>query len=65
MVGYVLGLSNACSVEYGPLFERLTDPDRAEYPDIDIDMCQFGREDVIRHVTESTATWPKSTPLAG
>ena len=52
MVGYVLGLSNACPVEYGLLFERFTDPDRAEYPDIDIDMCQFGREDVIRHVTE-------------
>ena len=52
MVGYVLGLSNACPVEYGLLFERFTDPDRAEYPDIDIDMCQFGRDDVIRHVTE-------------
>ena len=52
MVGYVLGLSNSCPIEYGLLFERFTDPDRAEYPDIDIDMCQFGREDVIRHITE-------------
>ena len=50
MVGYVLGLSNACPEQYGLLFERFTDPDRAEYPDIDIDMCQDGRGDVIDYV---------------
>ncbi len=50
MVGYVLGLSNACPVEYGLLFERFTDPDRAEYPDIDIDLCQDGRGAVIDYV---------------
>ncbi len=52
MVGYVLGLSNACPVKYGLLFERFTDPDRSEYPDIDIDICQNGRGDVIRYVRE-------------
>jgi DNA polymerase III subunit alpha len=50
MVGYVLGLSNACPVQYGLLFERFTDPDRSEYPDIDIDICQNGRGDVINFV---------------
>ncbi|MBL8763517.1 MAG: DNA polymerase III subunit alpha [Phycisphaerae bacterium] len=50
MVGYVLGLSNACPVRYGLLFERFTDPDRSEYPDIDIDLCQDGRAEVIDHV---------------
>jgi DNA polymerase-3 subunit alpha len=50
MVGYVLGLSNACPVRYGLLFERFTDPDRSEYPDIDIDLCQDGRGAVIQHV---------------
>ncbi|MCA3005053.1 MAG: DNA polymerase III subunit alpha [Phycisphaerales bacterium] len=50
MVGYVLGLSNACPVQYGLLFERFTDPDRSEYPDIDIDLCQDGRGDVINYV---------------
>ena len=50
MVGYVLGLSNACPEQYGLLFERFTDPDRAEYPDIDIDMCQDGRGDCIDYV---------------
>ncbi|MBT4529703.1 MAG: DNA polymerase III subunit alpha [Phycisphaerae bacterium] len=50
MVGYVLGLSNACPVKYGLLFERFTDPNRSEYPDIDIDICQNGRGRVIDFV---------------
>ncbi len=50
MVGFVLGLSNACPVKYGLLFERFTDPDRSEYPDIDIDICQNGRGAVIDFV---------------
>jgi DNA-directed DNA polymerase III PolC len=50
MVGYVLGLSNACPQRYGLLFERFTDPDRREYPDIDIDMCQDGRGELIDYV---------------
>lgn len=52
MVGYTLGLSNACPVQYGLLFERFTDPDRSEYPDIDIDLCQDGRANVINYVRE-------------
>lgn len=52
MVGYVLGLSNACPVKYGLLFERFTDPDRAEYPDIDIDLCQDGRGEIIEYVRQ-------------
>lgn len=52
MVGYVLGLSNACPVRYSLLFERFTDPDRAEYPDIDIDLCQDGRGEVIEYVRQ-------------
>ncbi|MEM6794079.1 MAG: DNA polymerase III subunit alpha [Acidobacteriota bacterium] len=52
MVGYCLGLSNACPVHYGLLFERFTDPDRSEYPDIDIDICQDGRAEIIEYVRE-------------
>ena len=52
MVGYCLGLSNACPVKYGLLFERFTDPDRSEYPDIDIDMCQDGRGQIIEYVRQ-------------
>jgi DNA polymerase-3 subunit alpha len=52
MTGYVLGLSNACPERYGLLFERFTDPDRTEYPDIDIDICQDGRGRVIEYVRQ-------------
>ncbi len=52
MVGYCLGLSNACPVRYGLLFERFTDPDRSEYPDIDIDICQDGRQAIIDYVRQ-------------
>ena len=52
MVGYAIGLSNACPVRYGLLFERFTDPDRSEYPDIDIDLCQDGRGRVIDYVRQ-------------
>jgi len=52
MTGFCLGLSNACPVHYGLLFERFTDPDRTEYPDIDIDMCQDGRGDLIQFVRD-------------
>lgn len=52
MVGYVLGLSHVCPLTYGLLFERFMDPSRAEYPDIDIDMCKDGRERVIEYVRQ-------------
>jgi len=52
MVGYVLGLSNSCPDRYGLLFERFTDPDRSEFPDIDIDICQDGRAAVINYVRQ-------------
>lgn len=52
MVGYCLGLSNACPVKYGLLFERFTDPDRSEYPDIDIDICQDGRQEILDYVRQ-------------
>ncbi|MEX0776658.1 MAG: DNA polymerase III subunit alpha [Phycisphaeraceae bacterium] len=52
MVGYCLGMSNACPVRYGLLFERFTDPDRSEYPDIDIDICQDGRQEIIEYVRQ-------------
>ncbi|WP_432798052.1 DNA polymerase III subunit alpha [Poriferisphaera sp. WC338] len=52
MVGYALGIANACPVKYGLLFERFTDPDRTEYPDIDIDICQNGRQEIIQYVRD-------------
>jgi len=50
MVGYLLGLCNVDPIKYNLLFERFMDPSRNEMPDIDIDICQEGRQRVIEYV---------------
>jgi DNA polymerase-3 subunit alpha len=50
MVGYLLGLCNVDPIKYNLLFERFMDPSRNEMPDIDIDICQDGRQQVIEYV---------------
>ena len=52
VVGYCLGLSSPDPLRYELYFERFMDPDRDEMPDIDMDMCQNGRERVIEYVRE-------------
>ena len=52
MVAYLLGLSTVDPLAYGLLFERFMDPSRNELPDLDIDICQDGRRDLIRYVRE-------------
>jgi DNA polymerase-3 subunit alpha len=50
LVSYVLHLSNVCPLKYDLLFERFLDPSRSEAPDIDIDLCQERRYEVIEYV---------------
>ena len=52
MVTYLLGISTADPIAYSLLFERFMDPSRNEMPDLDIDICQNGRKDLIRYVRE-------------
>src|SRR4051812_30639446 len=52
MVGSLLGLCNVDQIQYGLLFERFMDPSRNEMPDIDIDICQDGRQKVIEYVRQ-------------
>lgn len=52
VVGYCLGISAAEPLRYGLYFERFMDPERDEMPDIDIDICQDRRQDVINYVRE-------------
>ncbi len=52
MVGYLLGLCNVDPIRYNLLFERFMDPSRNEMPDIDIDICQEGRQKVIEYVRQ-------------
>jgi DNA polymerase-3 subunit alpha len=50
LAGYCLGLCNVDPLRYDLLFERFMDPARNEMPDIDIDICQVHRQEVIDYV---------------
>ena len=52
VVGYCLDISAADPLRYGLYFERFMDPERDEMPDIDIDLCQDRRQEVINYVRE-------------
>ena len=52
LLGYALGLQETDPIHYGLLFERFTDPQREEDPDVDIDICQEGRGRVIDYVRQ-------------
>ena len=50
VVGYCLRISAVDPLHYGLYFERFMDPERDEMPDIDIDLCQDRRAQVIDYV---------------
>ncbi len=50
LVGHCLGISAPDPLRYGLYFERFLDPDRDERPDIDLDICQERRQEVIEYV---------------
>lgn len=52
LVAYAIGITNIDPIRYGLFFERFLNPDRISMPDIDIDFCQDGRDEIIRYVTE-------------
>ena len=52
LVGYCLGLCNVDPIRYDLLFERFMDPHRNEMPDIDIDICQAHRGEIIDYVRQ-------------
>jgi DNA polymerase-3 subunit alpha len=52
VVGYCLEISGVDPLHYGLYFERFMDPERDEMPDIDIDLCQDRRAEVIEYVRQ-------------
>jgi len=52
LVAYCLYITNLDPIKYDLLFERFLNPQRISMPDIDIDFCMNGRDDVIRYVAE-------------
>ena len=52
LVAYSLGITDVDPLEYDLIFERFLNPERISLPDIYVDFCIEGRDEVIRYVTE-------------
>ena len=52
LVAYCLEITDVDPLQYDLLFERFLNPERVSMPDIDVDFCVRGRDEVIRHVAD-------------
>ena len=52
VVAYVLNITNLDPIRYDLMFERFLNPNRISMPDIDIDIQDSRRDEVIAYVTE-------------
>ncbi|HLF57249.1 MAG TPA: DNA polymerase III subunit alpha [Thermoanaerobaculia bacterium] len=52
LVSFALRITDIDPLEYDLLFERFLNPDRVSMPDIDTDICQRRRGEVLQYVTE-------------
>ncbi|MDH7602639.1 MAG: DNA polymerase III subunit alpha [Armatimonadota bacterium] len=52
LVCYGLGITDVDPIEYGLTFERFLNPERVEMPDVDLDIQDDRREELIRYVVE-------------
>jgi len=52
LVAFALGITDIDPLEHGLLFERFLNPERISMPDIDVDFCKNGREDVFHYVVD-------------
>jgi len=52
LVAYALGITEVDPIPYNLIFERFLNPERVSMPDIDVDFCGEGRDEVIDYVTK-------------
>lgn len=52
LVAYSIRITDIDPMPYDLLFERFLNPERISMPDIDVDFCIYGREEVIRFVQQ-------------
>ena len=52
LVAYSLGITDLDPLAHGLIFERFLNPGRKSMPDIDVDFCINGREQVYRYVVD-------------
>jgi DNA polymerase-3 subunit alpha len=51
LIAYLLDITEVDPIRHGLIFERFLNPERISMPDIDIDFCGEGRDEVIKYVT--------------
>ncbi|NOX37612.1 MAG: DNA polymerase III subunit alpha [Calditrichaeota bacterium] len=56
LVSYVLGITQVDPMRYHLYFERFLNPDRADPPDIDLDICWKNRDRVLEYVYQKYGT---------
>lgn len=52
LVAYLLGITEVNPLPYGLSFERFLSPDRPSLPDIDLDVCQRRRHEIVEYMKE-------------
>jgi DNA polymerase III subunit alpha len=52
LIAFCLGITDIEPIKYDLIFERFLNPERISMPDIDVDFCRKGRDQVIQYVTE-------------
>ena len=52
LVAYSLGITDLDPISHGLIFERFLNPARQSMPDIDVDFCIEGREEIYKYVVE-------------
>ncbi|MDO8462135.1 MAG: DNA polymerase III subunit alpha [Deltaproteobacteria bacterium] len=52
LVAYCLKITDIDPIPYDLLFERFLNPERVTMPDMDIDFCIYGRDEIIRYVQQ-------------
>jgi len=66
LVAYGMNITDVDPIEYDIIFERFLNPERVSMPDIDVDFCMRGREQVIRYVAEKyDGKRPEEGPAEG
>jgi DNA polymerase-3 subunit alpha len=52
LVVYLLGITDVNPIVYDLSFERFLSPDRPDLPDIDLDVCQVRRPEILKYMKE-------------
>lgn len=52
IIAYTLHITDLCPLKYGLLFERFLNPDRISMPDIDVDIQDNRRDEVIQYCSD-------------